>query len=417
MKRADSKLLLGFLGLSTVLSIGGAVSSSLAWYAYASRAALMYSGTSVFDNGQLQIGVKSDIEIPDLVTAGMIEEQVSGSYYYFAPAGEGMSSEYMSTYLTARGYASNELIPVTSGQFDASDDNHNIHSLLTPPNSENPHPDVEHNSASTTYYSQITFAFKVFTTNNQGDKTFAANRELWLTYVQTRASQGSTGNVSDALRMYIHRDETNYGVNNGFLFNPSSKEVGENKVGGLLNLGYDDYYDFNDDGEIIYGDYAIKQGESTTGISDGPYTGDLNIYDVNNKWDWDYKEATEENIRDFSDTFTAMHSPYAPKYFENLNNLDIKTAKYVGTDYVVQTKDSNGVLYNPTELIDPDGDPDDPNNQRIRKTSVCITGDASVNYIGEFDATIYLEGWDFSLTDKEQSHQFDFQLRFDTNKV
>ena len=156
--------------------------------------------------------------------------------------------------------------------------------------------------------------------------------------------------------MYIHRDETNYGVNNGFLFNPSSKEVGENKVGGLLNLGYDDYYDFNDDGEIIYGDYAIKQGESTTGISDGPYTGDLNIYDVNNKWDWDYKEATEENIRDFSDTFTAMHSPYAPKYFENLNNLDIKTAKYVGTDYVVQTKDSNGVLYNPTELIDPDGD-------------------------------------------------------------
>ena len=131
MKRADSKLLLGFLGLSTVLSIGGAVSSSLAWYAYASRAALMYSGTSVFDNGQLQIGVKSDIEIPDLVTAGMIEEQVSGSYYYFAPAGEGMSSEYMSTYLTARGYASNELIPVTSGQFDASDDNHNIHSLLT----------------------------------------------------------------------------------------------------------------------------------------------------------------------------------------------------------------------------------------------------------------------------------------------
>ena len=417
MKRADSKLLLGFLGLSTILSIGGAVSSSLAWYAYASRAALMYSGTSVFDNGQLQIGVKSDIEIPNLVTAGMIEEQVNGSYYYFAPAGEGLSSEYLQTYLTARNYAAVELFPVTSGQFDAGDDNHNTHVLLTPPNSEVPSPNAQNNSASTLSYSHISFAFKVFTTNNEGEKTFAANRELWLTYVKTRASQGSSGNVSNSLRMYIHRDETNYGINNGFLFNPSSVDNGETKVGGLLNLSYDEYYDFNENGEIVFGDYAIKQGESTTGISDGPYTGDANIYDVNNKWDWDYKEATEENLNDFSDTFTAMHSPYAPKYFENLNNLDIKTAKYVGTDYVVQTKDSNGVLYNPTELIDPDGNPDDPNNQRIRKTSVCITGDASVNYIGEFDATIYLEGWDFSLTDKEQSHQFDFQLRFETNKV
>lgn len=416
MRRADSKIILGFLGLCTIFSIGGAVSSSLAWYAYATRAALMYSGTSVFDNGQLQIGVRSEIEIPDLVTAGMIEEQVNGSYYYFAPAGEGLSPEYLQTYLTARNYASVELYPVTSGQFDASDDNYNNHALLTPPTSECPHPNSINNAADTSNYSNITFAFKVFTTNNEGLRTYAADRELWLTYVQTRASQGSVGNVSKSLRMYIRRDETNYGANNAFLFNPSATENGETKVGGLLNLGYDEYFDFNDNGEIMYGDYAIKQGESTTGISEGPYVGDENIYDVNNKWDWEYKEATVENVREFSDTFTAMHSPYAPKYFDNLNNLDIKTAKYVGTDYVVQKKNSNGVLYNPTELIDPDGDPDDPNNQRIRKTSVCITGDASVNYIGEFEATIYLEGWDFSLIDKEQSHQFDFQLRFETNK-
>ena len=399
-KPNSTNLLLGFLGLCTVLSIGGAVSSTLAWYAYASRAALMYSGTSVFDNGQLQIGVKSDVQINALVTAGMEEEQVNSSYYYFAPAGEGLSSEYLQIYLKARNYASVELHPVTSGQFDVNDANHNTHALLIPPNSEVPNPSPLNNRASTSNYSQISFAFRVFSTDSEGHTVYAANRELWLTYVQTRASQTSTGNVSQSLRMYIQRDVANYGANNGFLFNPTSKTNGETKVGGLLNLGYDDYYDFNEFGEIVYGDYSLKQGETTTGIINGPCTDD-SIVDINDKWDWDTKENTEENRRNFADTFTAMHSPYAPKYFEDLDNLDIKTAKYVGTDYVVQTKDSNGVLSNPEG----------------RKTSVCITGGADVKYIGGFDATIYLEGWDFCVTDKEQSHQFDFQLRFETNKV
>ena len=402
MRKPNSKnLVLGFLGLCTVLSIGGAVSSSLAWYAYATRAALIYSGTSVFDNGQLQIGVKSEVEISDLVADGMEEEIVNGSYYYFAPAGEGLSSEYLQTYLKARNYAAVELYPVTSGQYDPNDQNHNAHALLTPPSSENPHPNVTNNRASTMSYSFFTFAFKVYSTDNLGHKTFIPNCELWLTYVKTRASKTSSGNVSQSLRMYIQRDESNYGANNGFLFNPSSKTNGETKVGGLLNLGYDEYYDFDDNGEILYGDYSIKEGYNTTGISDGPYTGDDNIVDINNKWSWDIKENTEENRNAYADSFTAAHSPYAPKYFANLDNLDIKTAKYFGTDYVIQTKNSEG------ELVNPEG----------RKTSVCITGDENVNCIGEFDATIYLEGWDFSVVDQEQSHQFDFQLRFETNKA
>ena len=301
MRRPNStNLLLGFLGLCTVLSIGGAVSSTLAWYAYASRAALMYSGTSVFDNGQLQIGVRSEIEIPELVTAGMEKETVGSSYYYFAPAGEGLSPEYLSTYLKARGYASTELLPVTSGQFDAADANHNTHALLIPPNSEVPHPNATNNRAPISNYSQITFAFKVFNSDNEGHKTFSEGCELWLTYVQTRASQSSTGNVANSLRMYIHRDDTVYGANNGFLFNPTSTESGATKVGGLLNLGYDTYYDYDDDGEIVYGDYSIISG-TDTGISEGPYTGQDYIYDINNKWDWESKENTEENIAENSE--------------------------------------------------------------------------------------------------------------------
>lgn len=402
MKKANSRnIVLGMLGIATVLSIGGAVSSTLAWYAYATRAALLYSGTSVFDNGQLEIGVKSGNAIPELITLGMTEETHNGSYYYFAPAGEGLSSTYMNAYLSARGYASNELIPVTSGRFDHEDSNYNTHHLLTAPNSEVRNPDANHNLAPLATYSQITFAFKTFRTNANGEREYVSGQELWLTYVQTRASQNSSGNVAKAMRMYINRDAAYYGANNGFIFNPSVEQSGATKVGGLLNLGYDETYDFDDHGEIIYGDYSLKSGATDDGISNGPYTGENLIWDVNNKWDWESKPNNEQNQQDFADTFTATHSASAPRYYENLDNLDIKTAKYFGTNDAVQTKDSNGILANPEG----------------KKTSVCRTGGENVGYIGEFDATIYLEGWDFSVIDEEQSHKFDFQLRFETNRL
>ena len=131
MKRAinPAKLLCGILGLCTVVSIGGAISGTLAWYAYATRASLLYSGTSVYDNGQLQIGVKNDTQILALKNDGMIEEQKNGSYYYFAPAGEGLSSDRLNMYLSARGYATNVLIPVTSGEFNPDDNAHNTFAL------------------------------------------------------------------------------------------------------------------------------------------------------------------------------------------------------------------------------------------------------------------------------------------------
>ena len=404
MKKTNPRnMVLGLLGLCTIVSIGGAVSSTLAWYAYASRAALMYSGTSVFDNGQLQIGLKSEDAISDLVDAGMSEEYRNGSYYYFASAGEGLSSELINIYLNARGYASDELMPVTSGWFDPADSEHNTHTLLTAPNSEVPHPTASNNRAPTSQYSQITFAFKTFYTDDEGVRHYVPGQELWLTYVQTRASQSSTGNVSKAMRMYINRDDAIYGANNGFVLNPSSDISGETKVGGLLNLGYDEFYDFDDNGEIVYGDYSLKQGKTDTGIINSYYNGDDNIWDINNKWDWESKPNTDAN-KQYTDTFTATHSVNAPGYYNSLDNLDIKTAKYSGKNDVIQAKDSTGTLVNPVG----------------KKTSLCVTGgegNETIGYIGEFDATIYLEGWDFSVVDEEQTHKFDFQLRFEINRI
>ena len=387
MKKAinPAKLICGFLGLCTIVSIGGAISGTLAWYAYAARAALLFSGTSVYDNGQLQIGVKSADQIIALKQNGMIEEQVNGSYYYFAPAGEGLNSDRLNMYLAARGYATNELIPATSGEFNPADSNHNTFALKQAPNTDN-----YNNSAvaPVNHYSKITFAFKAFHTDNKGDREFIEGQELWLTHAQTRASVSSTGKVSNALRMYINRDVTEYGSDNGFIFNPSSKNAGATKVGGLLNLCHDQYYDFDDNGEIVYGEYEIADGVDS-GIINSHYSGDDVLVDINGS-------GTTT-----PDTFTAKHSPNAPAYYENLNKLNIKTASFEGIDTIKPNKAADGTLSNPTG----------------KKTSVCKTGGESVGYIGEFDATIYLEGWDFSVIDEEESHKFDFQLRFETNRI
>ena len=388
MKKAinPAKLICGFLGLCTIVSIGGAISSTLAWYAYATRATLLYSGTSVYDNGQLQIGVKNETAIQALKDDGMIEEQKNGSYYYFAPAGEGLNSERINMYLAARGYATNELAPVTSGEFNPADNNHNTFGLKQAPRADN------HNNttaATSAHYSQITFAFRAFHTDNSGEREFVAGQELWLTHAQTRASAGYNGSkVANSMRMYINRDVAYYGANNGFIFNPSSSSAGETKVAGLLNLGNDQYYDFDDNGEIVYGEYTIADG-TDSGISNAPYAGQDELADVNGSG------STTP------DTFTAKHSPYAPAYYQNLNKLTIKTAKYEGVNSIKPNKASDGTLSNPTG----------------KKVSVCKTGGESVGYIGEFDATIYLEGWDFSVIDEEQLHKFDFQLRFETNRI
>ena len=64
MKKSKSaKFLFGFLGIATFASLVGTVSGTLAWYSYSTRATLSYSGTSVSNTVQLQIGIASPTQV------------------------------------------------------------------------------------------------------------------------------------------------------------------------------------------------------------------------------------------------------------------------------------------------------------------------------------------------------------------
>ena len=81
----------------------------------------------------------------------------------------------------------------------------------------------------------------------------------------------------------------------------------------------------------------------------------------------------------------------------------MKTASYKSLSAIAPVS-------NPTTGELENTDPDNP-------TSICTTADASDHYLGRATMTIYLEGWDLSVIDEEQSHKFDLGLTFEINRI
>ena len=294
-KSKPAKLLLGVLGLATFTSLVGTVSGTLAWYAYSTRATISYSGTSVNNTVQLQIGIASPTKVVSVDeirnndelnyetkrellemyeefwnTVDEVKWDSDNNYYYFAPIGAGLSSPIINAYLNSNGYATNSLSPVTSSAFKRGD----AFVLRTSPN---PDPNHSFKPARKDYYATIPFVFRVIRSNTTAINSYVENIELWLTDAKVRASSTDDGNIYKAIRMFVDR-KNDYEDN--FILNPSAQEPGETVVAGLLDLTRDEYYDYDEfDNEIIYGEY-----ESIGGIQSS-YTGSDEISDINGKCD------------------------------------------------------------------------------------------------------------------------------------
>ena len=389
MKRIKpAKLLFGFLGLATFASLVGSVSASLAWYAYSTRASLSYTGTSVERTAQLQIGIVSKAAIT--YASNEMEEDTTivdadNNHYYFAPIGNGLTSSILSKYLEANGYATNFLVPVTSGSFESGD----AFSLRKAPNlgSGQIHNDVSA-VAPEGYYAYFQFIFRIPKGASASTTEYVANREVWLTDAKARPSFSDQGDVSKALRVFIDRKDSDYSTD--YIFNPSATTRGATKVGGLLDLSRDGVYDSdNDNNEILFGEYNQAIADSKRIAN---YQGSGDIDDVNGSG------ATS------LDTFTSRHAAGC-NYFtrESLAECEIKTAEYESINDLLPTKNPlNG------ELV---------NRDSSNPTSLCTTSDSSDYNLGRVNMAIYLEGWDFSVIDEEIGHLFDIGLTFEINKV
>ena len=410
-KNNRAKLLFAFLGIATFASLVGTVSGSLAWYAYSSRATLSYSGTSVANTVQLQIGIASenkvlsvdevrdanariiadnpDISSEEIERLQFIENQFidfwdamketkwdsDDNYYYFAPFGSGLESAYINAYLYSNGYATNSLVPVTSGSYTRGDNFFLKHS----PTSGTP---FNTNLADKNYYAVVPFVFRVMRSNTTDSNDFVEGSELWLVDAKIRASGSTDGDIYKAVRMYIDRGSD---YEDDFIVNPSATIAGKTTVGGLLNISGDDYYDYDsNNNEIVYGEFE------TLGETKPSYDGPNEIVDLNGTG------KTEV------DSFTAKHRQ-GINYYENYEECVFKSAEYESLSSIAPRKDEiSGRLFNKDEN---------------HPTSVCKTAGADDHFLGRVDFTIYLEGWDHSVIDQELNHYFDLGLTFEINKL
>ena len=405
-KSKPAKLLLGVLGLATFASLVGTVSGTLAWYAYSTRATLSYSGTSVNNTVQLQIGIASPQQVKTVQEiTNELDQQIEievdekqaiinaftefwdvvevskwdddSNYYYFAPVGSDLSSPVINAYLISNGYASTLLGTVTSGSFTRGDS----FSLKQSPRAENGNIIVP---AAKSDFATIPFVFRVIRSNTTAVNNYVEGSELWITNAEVRASSADDGNIYKAIRMFIDRGND---YEDDFILNPSASDKGSTIVGGLLDLTMDHYYDYDKyDNEVIYGEY-----ETIGGIQSN-YSGADEIVDLN---------GTGKTGEDY-DTFTAKHRQ-GINYYNNYNNCVFKTAEYEALSTVAPVKDEiTGVLHN---------------RDANHPSSVCKTKGVAGHYLGRVDFTIYLEGWDHSVIDQEFHHMFDLGLTFEINKL
>lgn len=464
------------IGLLTFSAFVGSVSGSLAWWAYSTRASVSYQGTSVTTAEQLQIGLKiskanfdTEDKINALTALGLFEEPelATANYrYFFTNAGGGLSSTVVKTYLqTENVYSVNELAPISSryyssgplfgdtyyneetgktmilkdnwveiehvateGELPATATNgvsmmvdatskimkYNgiewSESSLTgtvatagdlPTNTEfhlydtlearNP---LNTEIAPTKKYVRIPFVFRIVKINSTGvDDRYAAGRPIFIENIDASASSiNPTAQIGKGIRLYFN----NGTLNNRIIVNPGDEtttNVADMRtiVAGALDLNNDGYYDRyvtgpNIGDEIIYGDYS---GTATnTFENDVDPTTLSNINEIADAGDL-------EDLENSHTTFLARHAPDSLCY-NDYSGLTRRYAEY-RTANSLKTTYSRGRLSGGLPM--------------------CVTGDASKHFLAELDTTIWLEGWDHAVIDREIKHEFNLGLTFEIDNA
>ena len=381
MKKLNSaKASFILFGIMTFACVSGSISSTLAWYAYSTRALVSYSGTSVSETAMLQIGICSDVVIDMPSSVSHVTFGGDSNHYYFSTSGRGMTYDIIANYLSAKSFATNELEPTTSGKFNTGSDQDSF-SLKQAPSSLSPGNDI---AAKKSTYLTIPLVFRVQGEDPSGT-IYLDGKELWLSKAVARASSSGDGEVYKAIRIFVDRDSRNYASD--YIVNPSASAKGQTRVGGLLNIARDDFYDYEGPSEILFGEY---KDEALGLLSANGYAGANIVHDVNGVGD------------DDPSTFVAKHHQ-GTRYYPNLSDYEayFEHASYESISSIAPYRDEHDNIAN----VDP-----------YNPTSVCKTR-ADDNHLARVNLTVYLEGWDFSVIDKEIAHSFDLGLTFEMARI
>jgi hypothetical protein len=390
------------LSCGIIASMAGVVSGTLAWYQYSTRVNASYSGVAVNSVSNLQIGIHSSFPL-NPIPAGLTN--VSGTNYYFAEDGQGLTAAQIDAYLQQTDFSNHNLCPVTTSSY-VRDSNKalTLYDTLRSGEQINSTQVARHKA-----YVQIPLAFRI--SLYEADVftgSFSPWRNVWINSARVElGDESGEATINEGVRVFV--DGTLY--ENGstqssatrYIFNPTDESTtgGETVVGGVLDLNRDGFYDtsrpytgYEKEREILYGSYT-GTGITTENIHTLPYREP----DPSDPTDKGENYADPDKPDAFADinntgstkhsTFTAAHKHDA-EHYDDYSGITFGKAQYETLSTIQGNTSSAGLMTN--------GKP------------VCTTnGDG----IGDFTLTVYLEGWDHSVIDTGLDKPFSMNLGFE----
>lgn len=345
LKKKPSKFLGIPAAILTVATFTATISGTFAWFNYSTRAYVTYQGVSVGDFEKIEVGIRSkfmDEQVARLYKS--VETMEDGSYIYWAD--RNLTPEMVNGVIKHDGSATNVLNPVTSGAYTGG----NFVLYDTPRYCKNNiSPEFK---AKKDQYCTIPFVFRVENLEPGQEGTYVPAKSIYLSGAELKCDT----EIDKSVRMFANNGS------NQFLIHPGQKTDGSTKVGGVLNINPDHFYDYFTDEETgeIY-EFAYGEFENEVEYKDEKNSGSPEV---------DPKDIT---------SFLANH-------IEGSHSL----------------KDSckpKEVLYK--------------GMSNFRKGFTPITATTGDKNYANLDLTIYSEGWDLSVIDKEKGSQFNLDLKFE----
>lgn len=402
------------LFLTMAFALIGSITSTVAWYAYYVRATMSFRGTSVADAEQIQVGIvahdKGDGTYDPI--EGLDVDENDSSIYWSKP-GKGLTNITINSYLSAAGYATTQLSPVTSHIYN---DNNEQITLYNAPVAGSYFDSTD--IAPTSKYVKLPLVFRVIDVskiNSETESMYVEDQGIWITDMETSASSpdGTTSSyIHEAIR--VHVDEN---ASNRFIIKPADKEeLGSQvlvpttpkttNVGGLLKLSKgSEWYDqekYTKDSTTIYREhlYGFTQAEVAA----------MGDYDTDSHFDVETRaEETENPINiNGSDFFNLTDHPYdsfiakhgTGQCFKSYTGLQLPQQKYYGFGQ-----------------IKGDGSKTDDGSLLGTGKKIATTGNEAAHYLARVTLTIWLEGWDHSVIDEEIDHSFNLGIQFEIDSV
>ena len=364
-----------------VYTLAASVCGTFAWYTYGTRVPVSYEGISIGDYGSLEIGMCSEYELTQAECARYAltaDYSIPGKKIYWSTGS--FPGPAMGFILDKNGYASDYMYPITAGKYSGTGD---TFLLRNPPTYQQKY--LYHSEAAgKSNFAKLNLVFRYQDANDEETGQYSHDYSVYL----AQATALSDSSIHKGLRMYVNgKDEE--GHEHNLLINPNTAEATDLLAGGPLDLDNNGYYDSVRVGldpqtgeeiryQFAYGEFDDYDSSNSTNL--------INHYRANGIVK--YKDGPAEDTTMYADVDRKDRSTF--------------DSDYEGGTYIIDGLQTQFPYIHFEGL-----------KSLTKKGIVLAKPDVYRKYYAFAEITVYLEGWDRAVDNKQILTNFTFDLLFE----